>query len=152
MAQQSAPIEARCTLLICPDDAKNAHTEVAQIIKMLEEGSDEEKRSAVKTSILLLLQGEQIDGLLMTIIRYCINTKDHELRKLLHLYWEVRPRIARAPSRCAPKFAAPAPARVLVLFASLTPLPPPPPAPPPPLARTRNPSLSSTFARAPLGR
>lgn len=30
--------------------------------------------------------------MLMTVIRYCINTENHELKKLLMLFWEIVPK------------------------------------------------------------
>ena len=37
-----------------------------------------------------MLNGEQYPRVMMTIIRFCVNTECHELKKLLILYWEVR--------------------------------------------------------------
>lgn len=38
---------------------------------------------------MLLLSGESLPRVLMSVIRFCSNTEDHVLKKLLMLYWEV---------------------------------------------------------------
>lgn len=48
------------------------------------------KIKALKQTILLLLSGESLPRILMSVIRFCSNTDDHMLKKLLMLYWEVR--------------------------------------------------------------
>lgn len=51
------------------------------------------KIRALKQTILLLLSGESLPRVLMSVIRFCSNTDDHMLKKLLMLYWEVRVRL-----------------------------------------------------------
>ena len=46
----------------------------------------------MKSAILAVLAGEPMPRVLMTVIRYCITQEDHELKKLLMLYWEVVPK------------------------------------------------------------
>lgn len=48
------------------------------------------KIKALKQSILLILSGESLPRVLMSVIRFCSNADDHMLKKLLMLYWEVR--------------------------------------------------------------
>ena len=43
---------------------------------------------AVKKCILMILNGEDMSKLLMTVIRFCITVEDHELKKLLVYFWE----------------------------------------------------------------
>lgn len=50
------------------------------------------KVKALKQTIMLLLSGESLPRVLMSVIRFCSNTDDHTLKKLLMLYWEVSPR------------------------------------------------------------
>jgi coatomer subunit beta len=50
------------------------------------------KVKALKQTIMLLLSGESLPRVLMSVIRFCSNTEDHVLKKLLMLYWEVSPR------------------------------------------------------------
>ena len=47
------------------------------------------KIKALKQTIMLLLSGESLPRVLMSVIRFCSNTDDHMLKKLLMLYWEV---------------------------------------------------------------
>jgi coatomer subunit beta len=47
------------------------------------------KIEAVKKVILLLLNGERMPQMMMTVIKFCLTTQDHHLQKLLMLYWEV---------------------------------------------------------------
>ena len=46
---------------------------------------------------MLMLSGEPMPRVLMQVVRFCINTDDHELKKVIMLYWEVVPKYA--PSR-----------------------------------------------------
>jgi coatomer subunit beta len=60
-----------------------------ELCKMLENKDDNIKIEGAKKSILMLLNGEKLPRLPMTVIRFCINTKDKMLKKLIMLYWEV---------------------------------------------------------------
>eukprot|EP00750_Incisomonas_marina_P016863 INCI19611.1.p1 GENE.INCI19611.1~~INCI19611.1.p1 ORF type:complete len:987 (-),score=210.88 INCI19611.1:415-3375(-) len=85
MAQ--ATVERHCTLLL----GSSGETETGrldELTKAIEDGSIEDKRDAIKTAIGLLMQGEDLSDLLMVVIRYLVSTDDHELKKLLSLYWE----------------------------------------------------------------
>ncbi len=62
---------------------------------MIESDNVDEKISAVQNVITLMLGGEDLSGLLMTVIRFCITTENHQLKKLLQLYWEVVPKYAQ---------------------------------------------------------
>ena len=53
------------------------------------EAWDVKKVNGLKTLISLLLNGEVMPKLLMTVIRFCINCDDHKIKKLLLIYWEV---------------------------------------------------------------
>ncbi len=46
------------------------------------------KRLALKAAIMAMLSGERMPKVLMQVIRFCINTNDHQLKKLMMLYWE----------------------------------------------------------------
>ena len=60
-----------------------------ELCKMMENKDDNIKIEGAKKSILMLLNGEKLPRLPMTVIRFCINTKDKMLKKLIMLYWEV---------------------------------------------------------------
>ena len=75
-----------CTVLIhnrrpASKDAKPATQD--ELCKKLESSDPAEQISAAKEAILLLLNGEHLPRLPMTVIRFCINTKDKTLKKLL---------------------------------------------------------------------
>ena len=48
------------------------------------------KCEALKGCILAMLNGEKYPRVMMTVIRFCVNTDSKELKKLLTLFWEVR--------------------------------------------------------------
>ncbi|XP_010483206.1 PREDICTED: coatomer subunit beta-1 [Camelina sativa] len=79
-------MEKSCTLLIHNDKASPA---VANEIKEALEGNDvEAKIDALKNAIMLLLNGETLPQLFITIIRYVLTSQDHTIQKLLILYLE----------------------------------------------------------------
>ncbi|XP_010262333.1 PREDICTED: coatomer subunit beta-1-like [Nelumbo nucifera] len=80
-------MEKSSTLLIHFDRATPA---LANEIKEALEGNDvAAKIEAMKNAIMLLLNGETIPQLFITIIRYVLPTDDHTIRKLLLLYLEI---------------------------------------------------------------
>ena len=60
-----------------------------EIREELEAKEVEKKVSGLKTLISLLLNGEVMPKLLMTVIRFCVPCDDHKIKKLLLVYWEV---------------------------------------------------------------
>jgi coatomer subunit beta len=68
--------------LVCQED----------ILKQLEDSDDRIKVRALKSAILMMLGGEPMPRILMTVIRFCINTEHHEFKKLLMLFWEIVPK------------------------------------------------------------
>jgi len=78
-------MENNCTVLFSFE--KDGSTTQADIMKDLESSDPINKRKAVKSAIKLLLQGEKMDRILMHVIRFCITCDDHQLKKLLMLYW-----------------------------------------------------------------
>ncbi|KAI4325199.1 hypothetical protein MLD38_030617 [Melastoma candidum] len=80
-------MEKSCTLLVHFD--KGAPT-VANEIKEALEGNDVDlKIESMKKAIMLLLNGETIPQLFITIIRYVLPSEDHTIQKLLLLYLEI---------------------------------------------------------------
>ena len=80
-------MEKSCTLLVHFDKATPA---LANEIKESLEGNDvESKIEALKKAIMLLLNGETIPQLFITIIRYVLPSEDHTIQKLLLLYLEL---------------------------------------------------------------
>ncbi|KAL5554544.1 hypothetical protein UlMin_041945 [Ulmus minor] len=80
-------MEKSCSLLVHFDKGTPA---LANEIKEALEGSDvEAKIEAMKKAIMLLLNGETIPQLFITIIRYVLPSEDHTVQKLLLLYLEI---------------------------------------------------------------
>ena len=50
------------------------------------------KSDALKKVILLMLNGERFPSILMTIIRFVMPVADHQLKKLLLVFWEIVPK------------------------------------------------------------
>ena len=82
--------EQHCTLLL-PSDARPSLDE-EEICLKLENKDVSVKIEALKDCIHSMLNGENMPKVLMTVIRFCINDDDHQLKKLLMLYWEVVPK------------------------------------------------------------
>ncbi|MFH4981010.1 hypothetical protein AB6A40_007719 [Gnathostoma spinigerum] len=79
------------TLLHVPSDFE-APSEV-QLKEKFEKGDTKAKTEALKKLILMLMNGEKMgQGLIMYVIRFCLPTSDHTLKKLLLLFWEIVPK------------------------------------------------------------
>ncbi|XVF48191.1 hypothetical protein PTKIN_Ptkin03bG0170700 [Pterospermum kingtungense] len=80
-------MEKSCTLLIHFDKGTPA---IANEIKEALEGNDvPTKIDAMKKAIMLLLNGETLPQLFITIVRYVLPSEDHTIQKLLLLYLEI---------------------------------------------------------------
>ncbi len=79
--------EKPCSILIHFE--KGEPPQVNEIRKQLEKGTTVEKVEAMKNVILLMLNGETLPNLLMTVIRFVMPVDDHDIKKVLLLYWEI---------------------------------------------------------------
>ncbi|KAA8521416.1 hypothetical protein F0562_012092 [Nyssa sinensis] len=80
-------MEKSCSLLIHFDKGTPA---LANEIKEALEGNDiPAKIDAMKKAIMLLLNGETLPQLFITIVRYVLPSEDHTIQKLLLLYLEI---------------------------------------------------------------
>ncbi|KAE9621255.1 hypothetical protein Lal_00023667 [Lupinus albus] len=80
-------MEKSCTIIVHFDKATPS---LANEIKESLEGNDvASKIEALKKAIMLLLNGETIPHLFITIIRYVLPSEDHTIQKLLLLYLEI---------------------------------------------------------------
>ncbi|XP_029121602.1 coatomer subunit beta-1 [Elaeis guineensis] len=80
-------MEKSCTLLIHFDKGSPA---LANEIKEAMEGNDvPAKIDAMKKAIMLLINGETLPQLFITIVRYVLPSEDHTIQKLLLLYLEI---------------------------------------------------------------
>lgn len=79
--------ERSCTFLVHFDKGTPA---MANEIKEALEGNDIPlKIDALKKAIMLLLNGETLPQLFITIVRYVLSSEDHTIQKLLLLYLEI---------------------------------------------------------------
>jgi coatomer subunit beta len=80
-------MEKTCTLLVHFDKGTPA---LANEIKEWLEGSDTSRKvEAMKKAVMLLLNGETLPQLFITIVRYVLPSTDHTIQKLLLLYLEI---------------------------------------------------------------
>lgn len=63
-----------------------------QLKQDLEKGDIKVKIETLKKVIQLLLNGERLSGLLMTIIRFVLPLQNHTIKKLLLIFWEIVPK------------------------------------------------------------
>jgi coatomer subunit beta len=59
---------------------------------LIENGDTRTKIEALKRVITMILNGEKIQNLLMTVIRFVMPSQDHMIKKLLLIFWEVVPK------------------------------------------------------------
>lgn len=59
---------------------------------LLEQGDENLQIETLKKVIKLLLNGERLPGLLMTIIRFVMPSQNHTIKKLLLIFWEIVPK------------------------------------------------------------
>lgn len=74
--------ERSCSMLIYNDKQAN----VNEIKEALESGETDVKIQAMQRAVTLLLNGEQLPQLFITIVRYVLPSEDHTVQKLLLLY------------------------------------------------------------------
>lgn len=63
-----------------------------QMKQDLERGEIPVKIDALKKTIHMILSGEKLPNLLMTIIRFVLPLQDHTIKKLLLIFWEIVPK------------------------------------------------------------
>ncbi|KAL5011126.1 hypothetical protein ScPMuIL_013431 [Solemya velum] len=78
------------TLINIPSDAEPPSE--MQLRQDLEKGDIKTKTEALKRTILMILNGEKMPSLLMTIIRFVMPVQDHTLKKMLLIFWEIVPK------------------------------------------------------------
>eukprot|EP00879_Flechtneria_rotunda_P014587 GHRR01015244.1.p1 GENE.GHRR01015244.1~~GHRR01015244.1.p1 ORF type:complete len:243 (+),score=52.86 GHRR01015244.1:1087-1815(+) len=76
--------ERSCTMLVHSDKQVTA----SEIKDALEGSNTEAKILAMQKAVTLLLNGEQLPQLFITIVRYVLPSEDHAVQKLLLLYLE----------------------------------------------------------------
>jgi coatomer subunit beta len=79
-------VERSCTMLVHSDKPSSTN----EIKEALEGNDPQAKVLAMKKAVMMLLAGEQLPQLFITIVRYVLPSEDHTVQKLLLLYL-VRP-------------------------------------------------------------
>uniref|UniRef100_A0A6B2ELU2 Coatomer subunit beta n=1 Tax=Phlebotomus kandelakii TaxID=1109342 RepID=A0A6B2ELU2_9DIPT len=82
--------EGPCYTIINSQDS-DPYNEM-QLKQDLEKGDTGVKIETLKKVIQLLLNGERLPGLLMTIMRFVLPLQNHTIKKLLLIYWEIVPK------------------------------------------------------------
>ncbi|XP_065072384.1 coatomer subunit beta-like [Rhopilema esculentum] len=83
--------ESSCYTLINYPIENESVTE-AKLKEDLEKGDTATKVTALKKVMYNILNGEKMPGVLMTIIRFVLPLKDHMIKKLLLIFWEIVPK------------------------------------------------------------
>lgn len=82
------PQETICTFLTT--SATPAKLKYEELLRKLESRHDDDKIDAVKMITQMLIDGDRSGNrFLVPVLKYCLNTENHELKKLLLLFWEV---------------------------------------------------------------
>ena len=88
----STTTSAPCWLLLGglseADSTPRSPREQQELQRELEATDVSRKIAGMKRLVRLVANGVQLPNLLMPVIRYCLVSQDHELKKLLLLYWE----------------------------------------------------------------
>lgn len=89
--KMSTVAEQPCyTLINIPTDTEPLNE--LQLKQDLEKGNAHTKIDALKKTIHMILSGERLPGLLMTIIRFVLPLQNHTIKKLLLIFWEIVPK------------------------------------------------------------
>jgi coatomer subunit beta len=80
-------VEDYCTILISSDRSSTPTQD--EICRELEQPDLPTKLRAIKSAIGMLLSGEPMPRLLMSVIKGCLREESKELKKLVMIYWEV---------------------------------------------------------------
>ncbi|ETO25320.1 coatomer protein complex, subunit beta 1 [Reticulomyxa filosa] len=81
-------VERTCPLLLSGIDGDNT-PKMDELSKKLESGNDNEKIEALKEIIHCVITGIEMSRLTMQVIKFCLRSRDHRIKKLLQIYWEV---------------------------------------------------------------
>ena len=85
----AANVEANCTVLIAFNKATQGQSP-EDLRAQMESSDDKVKISAIKSLILMMVNGEKPGpGAMMHVIRFCINTRNKQLKKILYVFWEI---------------------------------------------------------------
>lgn len=80
-----------CYTLVHQDDATEQPT-LQDFQRALEKGSDEVRIQTMQKLLIIMLNGDPMEKLLLHVIRFVLPSKNKQLKKLLHFYWEICPK------------------------------------------------------------
>lgn len=80
-----------CYTLVHQDDATEQPT-LQEFQRAFERGSDEVRIETMKKLLVIMLNGDPMEKLLLHVIRCVVPSKNKQLKKLLHFYWEICPK------------------------------------------------------------
>ena len=80
------------TLIYSPSVTDSEPASDTKLKNDIEHGDLRLKTESLKKVILMTLNGEKLQGLLMTIIKYLLPSEDHTIKKLLLIFWEIWPK------------------------------------------------------------
>ncbi|GMT14479.1 hypothetical protein PFISCL1PPCAC_5776, partial [Pristionchus fissidentatus] len=78
------------TLIHVPTDTELPSEQ--QLKEKFEKGDDKGRVEALKKLILMCMNGDKVQNLIMYVIRFCLPSNDHTLKKLLLVFWEIVPK------------------------------------------------------------
>ncbi|KAI8063610.1 adaptin N terminal region-domain-containing protein [Gongronella butleri] len=80
-----------CYTLVHQDDASEQPS-IQDFQRAFEKGSDETRVDTMKQLLVIMLNGDPMEKLLLHVIRFVLPSKNKQLKKLLHIYWEICPK------------------------------------------------------------
>ncbi|KAI9497597.1 adaptin N terminal region-domain-containing protein [Zychaea mexicana] len=80
-----------CYTLVHQDDASEQPS-LQDFQRALEKGSDEVRIQTMQKLLIIMLNGDPMEKLLLHVIRFVLPSKNKQLKKLLHFYWEICPK------------------------------------------------------------
>jgi coatomer subunit beta len=91
----SAKMDAAAYTVVAASDGIDSHTNLSSsdLRTLLQKPDDEIKLEALRFIISSTLNGQQHPTLLMPIIQYVLPSKSKAIKKMLHFYWEVCPKL-----------------------------------------------------------
>ncbi|KAI8341029.1 adaptin N terminal region-domain-containing protein [Chlamydoabsidia padenii] len=80
-----------CYTLVHQDDTTE-QLSLQDFQRAFEKGSDETRVETMKQLLVIMLNGDPMEKLLLHVIRFVLPSKNKQLKKLLHIYWEICPK------------------------------------------------------------
>ncbi|KAI8089672.1 adaptin N terminal region-domain-containing protein [Halteromyces radiatus] len=80
-----------CYTLVHQDDTIEQPS-LQDFQRAFEKGSDETRVETMKQLLVIMLNGDPMEKLLLHVIRFVLPSKNKQLKKLLHIYWEICPK------------------------------------------------------------